>query len=135
MDIIPRMEALFSEFRNDLVEFGEKKRKLPHFTEMLRSPEGLPDAAEGARSIIARGHGRCWLCKITEEKATEKEVMELVRGSEKNKASHTRVLLALRGIDENAKLLAKEKRILTLGLSRINLLMDLYGKSPIVFHE
>jgi len=38
----------------------------------------------------------------------------------------------LKGVDENAKLLAKEKRVLTLGLSRINLLMDLYGNPPII---
>jgi hypothetical protein len=67
-----------------------------------------------------------------EEKATEREVLELVQSFSDKKGSHTKVLLALNGMEDNAKLLAKEKRILTLGLSRINLLMDLYGKSPII---
>ncbi len=130
-----RIKSLFSEFRNDLVEFGEKKRKLPHFTEVLHSAGDVQAPGNGSvRGLVARGHGRCWICKVTEERATEKEVLALVNGSAKTKSSHTKVLLALNGIDENAKLLAKEKRVLTLGLSRVNLLMDLYGKTPIVFH-
>ncbi len=133
LGVVQRVEGLFSEFRNDLVEFGEKKRKLPHFTEVLRSAE--MHGRDLSSRIVARGSGRCWVCQVTQEKATEKEVMELVQGSPKNKTAHTKVLLALKGIDDNGKLLAKEKRVLTLGLSRINLLMDLYGKPPIVFHE
>ena len=66
---------------------------------------------------------------------TEREVLDLVEGTSDNKAPHTKVLLALRGMDENAKLLAKEKRVLTLGLSRINMLMDVYGNSAIIRPE
>ena len=136
-DISTRLVSLLSEFKNDIVELGEKKRKLPYFSEFLRPPaaeQAVDEASanESSRGIIARGHGRCWVCKITQEKATEKEVLELVQGSSERKDSHTKVLVALQGLDENAKLLAKEKRILTLGLSRINLLMDLYGKPPII---
>ena len=138
-DISTRLVGLLSEFKNDIVELGDKKRKLPHFSEFLR-PGPTDQASSGSsRGIIARGHGRCWVCKITEEKATEREVLELVQGASdpaspagRRKTGHTKVLLALKGLDENAKLLAKEKRIFTLGLSRINLLMDLYGKPPII---
>jgi len=131
-DVSTRLVGLLSEFKNDIVELGDKKRKLPHFLEFLR-PGPAGQGADGpSRGIIARGHGRCWVCKITEEKATEREVLELVQGASDRKTGHTKVLLALKGLDENAKLLAKEKRIFTLGLSRINLLMDLYGKPPII---
>ena len=131
-DVSMRLVGLLSEFKNDIVELGEKKRKLPHFSEFLRAPAAVEGADESARRIIARGHGRCWVCKVTEEKATEKEILDLVQATSDRKSGHTKVLLALRGLDENAKLLAKEKRVLTLGLSRINLLMDLYGKPPII---
>ena len=136
-DISMRLVGLLGEFRNDIVEIGEKKRKLPHFSEFLRSsagqslePAGVDD--EPARSIIARGHGRCWVCKVTEEQATEQDVLDLVQSSADRKTVHTKVLLALKGLNDNAKLLAKEKRVLALGLSRINLLMDLYGRPPII---
>lgn len=140
LDVSLRLIGLLSEFKNDIVELGEKKRKLPHFMEFLRLPAGqagLPavspeNGGESSRRIVARGHGRCWVCKITQEKATEREVLELVQDVSDRKSGHTKVLLALQGLEENAKLLAKEKRILALGLSRINLLMDLYGKSPII---
>ncbi len=135
MGVLERVEGLFSEFRNDLVEFGEKKRKLPHFTEVVKPSAGPQDISGSSRKLIARGHGRCWICQVSEKKATEKEVMDLVRGVPANGPAHTKVLLALGGLDENAKLLAKEKHVLTLGLGRVNLLMDLYGKSPIILHE
>ncbi len=128
-----RIAGLFRCFQNDIIEFGEKKRKLPHFTEFL--PGAMVSGGEDSptRELIAKGHGRCWVCKITEEKATEKEVLDLLsRKSGDSKKSSTGVLVALGGLDENAKLLAKEKKIFTLGLSRINVLMDLYGQFPIV---
>ncbi|MBI4432617.1 MAG: AAA family ATPase [Candidatus Omnitrophica bacterium] len=134
MDASDRLLGLFQAFRNDIVEFGERKRVLPHFTEVLKLPESSGSLVGSSRRIIARGHGRCWVCQVVEQKAGEKEVLELVAGEPKTKSrtSQTRVLLALGGLDENAKLLAKEKKILTFGLSRINMLMDVYGKSPIL---
>ena len=130
-----RVTKLFGLFRNEMVELGEKTRQLPHFTEIIPSGAVGEVPAGSSRELIAKGHGRCWVCKIVEQKATEKEVLELVEGSPKNSpASKTRVLVALSGLDENAKLLAKEKKVLTLGLSRINMLMDIYGDFPIV-HE
>ncbi len=127
-----RIMNLFSLFNNEMVEIGEKKRKLPHFTEFIKVPAGS-SGDETVGALIARGHGRCWVCKIVEEKASEKEILELIENSPHNKnVSSTKVLVALNGIEENARLLAKEKKVLTLGLSRINLLMDIYGCSPII---
>lgn len=133
MDVADRVATLFQAFRNDIVEFGEKRRQLPHFTEVIRGADGEGVRDGSARRIIAKGHGRCWICKVVEERATEKEILELVEGDRrKTSASQTRVLVALKGLDENAKLLAKEKKVLTLGLSRLNMLMDVYGKSPVI---
>lgn len=133
LDVGDRVLKLFSLFNNEMVEFGEKRRRLPRFSEFISLDSGSSQAGLAARSVIAKGNGRCWVCKIVEEKATEKEVLDLVaQGAGLKGPSPTRVLVALGGLEENAKLLAKEKRVLTLGLSRINLLMDVYGKSPII---
>ena len=72
-----------------------------------------------------------------EQKATEKEVLDLVRGASScdKKEASTKVLVALRGVDDNAKLLAKERKVLTLGLSKINALMDVYGAAPVVLTQ
>ena len=136
LDIADRVLGLFSLFRNDLIEFGERKRKLPYFTEIVKSqpPGRLKD--QSFRKIVAKGHGACWVCKIVEQKATEKEVLELVQGvSPGKKEAATKVLLAFRGVDDNAKLLAKEKKVFTLGLSKINALMEVYGAAPIIVAE
>ena len=132
IDAADRVVSLFTLFKNEIVEFGEKRRKLPHFTEFIQTDPKAPAPRGSSRSVIAKGHGRCWVCKIVEERATEREVLELVKGCDAKSASPTKVLVALKGLDENAKLLAKEKRVFTLGLSRINMLMDIYGHSPIV---
>ena len=133
MDVMDRVLGLFSQFKNEIVDFGEKKRKLPHFTEFIKYSEDTHVLRGMAKNVIAKGHGRCWVCKIVEERASEKEVLELVRNDAYEKRGvSTKVLVALNGADENAKLLAKEKRVLTLGLSRINMLMDLFGKSPLI---
>ena len=132
MDIGERVMGLFRNFDNDIVEWGEKRRQLPYFSELVCLPSAMLVKDGSIRDIIAKGHGRCWVCKIVEEKATEKEVLALVHGVSDKKGANTKVLLALNGLDENAKLLAKEKHVLTLGLSRLNLLMDLYGKAPVI---
>ncbi len=131
-DIGERVMGLFRNFKDDIVDWGEKRRKLPRFSEFVCLPALTPVKAGSTRDIIAKGGGRCWVCKIVEEKATEKEVLELVRGTANKKSAHTKVLLALDGLDENAKLLAKEKHVLTMGLSRLNLLMDLYDNAPVI---
>lgn len=136
IDVMDRVQSLFSEFKNEIVDFGEKRRKLPHFTEFIKST-GTSGALHGSsRSLIAKGHGRCWVCKVVEERASEKEVLDLVKSEPRDKhVMSTKVLVALNGAEENAKLLAKEKRVLTIGLSRINMLMDIFGKSPIILTQ
>jgi DNA-binding Lrp family transcriptional regulator len=128
-----RILKLFSRFQNEIVEFGEKRRQLPHFTEFIAVPKESQNLKGSARGLIAKGHGRCWICKVVEEKATEKEVLDLLdKNLDKKIPSSTRVLVALKGVDENARLLAKEKKIFTLSLSRINMLMDVYGHLPMI---
>lgn len=132
MDIGERVLGLFRSFGDDMVEWGEKRRRLPRFSEFVRAPGAAQAPSGSVRDLIAKGNGRCWVCKIVEEKATEQEVLSLVHGVSDKKSAHTKVLLALNGLDENAKLLAKERGVLTVGLARLNFLMDLYGNAPVI---
>ncbi|MBI4353481.1 MAG: ATP-binding protein [Candidatus Omnitrophica bacterium] len=133
VDAVDRVSKLFCEFRNDIIDLGEKRRLLPHFTEVTAGDGGAVPSG-GSKRILAKGNGRCWICKVVEEKATEREVMDLTagEGQSKRRFSTTKVLVALKGLEDTAKLLAKERKVLTLGLSKINMLMELYGKAPIV---
>ncbi len=133
MDITERVTRLFGKFKNDLVELGEKTRKLPHFTEFIQ-PEFLdPPKSNSARKLIAKGRGSCWACQITQQKTSEKEILKFVQDAPSgSRPAPTKVLIALNGLEDNAKLLAKEKRVLTLSLSKLNTLMDLYGEIPVI---
>ena len=127
-----RIRDLLGRFNEELIEFGEKKKRLPRFREFISCP-GEATPGGGSRALIAKADGRCWVCRITEGRADEKEVLALTRGAEQaQNPTATKVLIALGGFDENARLLAKEKRVMTLGLAKVNLLLDVYGKAPIV---
>lgn len=134
IDVGDRIAALFESFRNDLVELGEKKRQLPRFTEMLKLDASRADSGS-ARRIIAKGHGRCWVCQIVDGRASESDVLALVGAGRKRTTPQTHVLVALGGFEDTAKLVAKERKVFALGLSRLNFLMDLYGLEPVVRME
>lgn len=124
-----RIVDLFRRFRNELVEFDSKGRQMPAFEEILDEGETLA----GPRPIVAKTPGQSWVCQVLEDKSTEKDVLDFLRQSAAFKSSRTRrILVTLNGMDPNAKLLAKNKKIWTLNLQKINTLMDFYGQSKII---
>lgn len=129
-----RVVELFKCFQNDAIEWDLRTRRLPRFSEIVNITE-RDSSSFGNRDIIARGGGRCWICQIREKRVTEKEVLDFARseeGSSGELPNLTRILIALEGIESTAKVVAKEKKVWTWGLSRLNTLMDLYGKPQIV---
>ncbi len=122
-----RVAGLLKRFRNELVEFESKGRQLPQFDE-VSSPAG---AKRG--TIIARARKQSWVCSVLETKSTEKDVLELIEQGAALKSNRTKkILVALNGIDHNARLLAKNKKVWTLTLQKLNMLMDFYGQSKII---
>lgn len=126
--ILERVKELFTSFKNDIVEMNKKKYKLPHFAEVesriVRDVE-LP--------IVARWGSKYWISQIEEKKVKENDVADFVQKCKKSRYNVQRkILITLKDLDINAKLLAKEEKIWVWGLGDLNLLLDLYGKPLIV---
>lgn len=126
--ILERVKELFVLFKNESVKFGRKKYRLPHFAEVesrtVRDME-LP--------IVARCGNKYWIAQIEEKKASEARVAEFAQKCKRSRYKVQRkILIAPKGMDINARLLAKEEKIWVWGLEELNLLLDLYDKPKVV---
>ncbi len=121
-DITARVEALFKQFRNDVLEMGEKKIQCPQFSEIVFRPTNGRVFPLYARNSKVR-----WLCQIARETIREEDVTFFMEDARKHRQNLQRkILIALDGIDQNAKLLAQEARIQLWTLRDFNALLDLY---------
>ena len=123
-----RVIGLFKLFKNDTVEVDKKNYRLPQFIEVETS------SADGIiLTHQAAGSKKLWLCAVKDREVGENEVAEFALRCKKNKDKiHKRLLITLKGIDVNAKLLASEEKIVTWDINNLNLLFDLYGKQQMI---
>ena len=123
-----RVIGLFKLFKNDTVEVDKRNYRLPQFIEVETS------SADGIiLTHQAAGSKKLWLCAVKDREVGENEVAEFALRCKKNKDKiHKRLLITLKGIDVNAKLLASEEKIVTWDINNLNLLFDLYGKQQMI---
>jgi len=127
-DLTGRLESLFREFRNDVVEVSQKKIKCPTFLELASRPtNGRYFPIQGRTS-----QGR-WFCQVYRDLVTEGDVAGFVDELKRfRKGVQRKVMVALAGIELNAKLMAQEGKIHVWDLESLNALLDLYGKLKII---
>ena len=126
-DLTARLESLFREFRNDVVEISQKKIKCPTFLELASRPtNGRYFPIQGRTS-----QGR-WFCQVYRDTVTEGDVSGFLEELKRfRKGIQRKVMVALGGIELNAKLMAQEGKIQVWDLESLNALLDLYGKLKI----
>ncbi len=128
MDITARVEALFKEFRNDVVEMDQKKFVLPQFSEIAFRPTN-----GRVFPLLARNTKVRWLCQIAGEQVHEEDVVAFLEESKRyRKNVQRRILVTLSGIDQNAKLMAQEAQIQLWDLRNFNSLLDLYDLPKVI---
>ncbi|MDD5428799.1 MAG: ATP-binding protein [Candidatus Omnitrophica bacterium] len=123
-----RIAELFNLFSNELVSIDSKHIRLPHFTkvEIKASNDPIP-------MIMASFRGNSWAARIYERAVNENDVivyikdLKMLGGKVSNK-----LLLAMGGIDENAKLIAKELKITVLDGPAVNKLLTFYGMKRMI---
>lgn len=127
-DAVSKISDLFNRFSNELVSIDSKAIRLPHFTKV--EARSFPS---GRAFIAASLRGRFWIVQIYEDYLSENEIVDYIRNVKQlgYKVSN-KVIAPLHGIDENAKLLAKELKITIWDISTINMLLALYGKNRII---
>ena len=127
-DATGRIVELFNAFSNDLVQIDGKNIRLPHFTKVEAR------AQEAARPVIVASFSRTvWATQVFETPVSENDIVEHIRTLKSlgNKVA-AKIIVPLRGMDENAKLLAKELKCTIWDGNTINMLLTLYGKQRIV---
>jgi len=122
MDLTLRVERLFQLFRNEVVDLGKTRIQCPAFSQIVAKPSNgrvFPIVAKSSRSR--------WLCQVAREKVSEEDIRQFADNSKKSKEiASRRVMISPRGIDLNAKLLAKEEKIAVWGLEDLNQMLDIY---------
>ncbi|MFA6321287.1 MAG: ATP-binding protein [Candidatus Omnitrophota bacterium] len=118
-----RIAELFNLFSNELVSIDSKHMRMPHFTKVE-----VKAVKDSAPVINASFRGNSWVARVYERPINENDVISYIKdvkllgGKVSNK-----VLLAMDGIDENSKLLAKELRISVWDSLTVNKLLNFYG--------
>ncbi|MDD3905091.1 MAG: AAA family ATPase [Candidatus Omnitrophica bacterium] len=123
-----RIAELFNLFGDELISIESRNMRLPHFTKVEVKP--LPD---GNGMIAASFRGNYWMVEVYEHAVNENDVVSYLKSVKTSgyKVAN-RVLIALAGIDENAKLLAKELKISIWDASTLNRFFASYGMKRMV---
>jgi hypothetical protein len=127
-DMIEKIQDLFSLFSNEILPIESKQVRLPHFTKV-----DVKTFLDQKKMIVATYRGSSWLVEPFEKIVDDNDIIDFMR---RMKASglkiSNKVIITLRGIDENTKLLAKELKITIWDLQTMNMLLNLYGKKRLV---
>jgi hypothetical protein len=117
--------ALFGRFADDTVSLDEKVGRLPKFDRIE-----LQSIAPGAPPyVIAESQGRRWCATVREDALTEADVASFDAFCRRQAPRPSRkVVIARRGLDENARLLAKAANMWVWEAADLQRLMGLYGR-------
>ena len=123
-----RAMELFNLFANELVSIDSKHIRLPHFTKVdIKAAQNLPSI------ITASFRGNFWIAQVYERPVNENDIINYLKDVKALDCKvSNKVLLTLSGIDENAKLLAKELKISIWDDSTVNRLLSSYGMKRMI---
>lgn len=127
-DINPRLSELFNMFSNELAEVDSKQIRLPHFTrvEIKSFPDSKP-------FIAASFRGNFWIAVPYINNVNENDIIDYIKNIKTLGCRiSNKVIIPLKGIDENAKLLAKELKITIWNSATVNTLLSFYKKPRII---
>ncbi|MFH1996245.1 MAG: AAA family ATPase [Candidatus Omnitrophota bacterium] len=128
--IFSKVVELFDLFANDYVQHGDKTILLPQFTRV-----GVGTYDDITPHIVATAKNKCWVCRIYTSIINEDDIADCLRNMKSSPQKIAKyVAVPLAGIDENAKLLAKELKIALWDLEFINMLLHVYGKNGVILY-
>lgn len=127
-DTISKITELFNQFSNESVQIDSKCMRLPHFTKVE-----IKCFSSGKSYIAASFRGKSWIVQTYDSDISENDIIEFLKNVKAlDYKISNKIVIPLRDIDENAKLLAKELKISVWEISVINMLLGLYAKKRIV---
>lgn len=127
-DVSRRIEELFRHFGNEMIELGRKKIKCPRFSDIQFKPTN-----GRVFPVIAKNQSTKWIFQVVRECAKEDDVRLFLEDMNKLRSPiQKKVIIALRGVELNAKLLAQESKIQLWDLRDLNTLLDLYNQPKLI---
>jgi len=122
-----RIAELLNCFSNELVQMDNRQMKLPHFTKVeVRK-------FHASRSFVAASfRANFWIVQAHDSVVAENDIVTYIRDIKTldHKISN-KIIVPLKGIEANARLLAKELKISIWENRTLNMLLKLYGKRRI----
>ncbi len=120
-----RLKELFEKFENDIVELDKKRFMLTHFDEIVIKEDN------GLSAVKARRMKKVWFCGIEEGFIDEAKIGTYLEHA-KRKNCIRKILIALDGIDPNARLKALEAKVWIWDQNTLNELFSLFEKPRVV---
>lgn len=126
-----RILELFNQFSDESIEMQKKRMRLHHFKEVKLLDIHSERIKEG---ILARAKNSLWIAGLKMEKTEEEDIIEFAGICKRLKYNkpQKRIFIAFDDIDINARLIAKEEKIITWDTAFINSLFDIFNKPRIV---
>ncbi len=124
ISISERIYNLFALFRNDVVYFAGKRLKLPKFSRIIYK------AVKG-HELLVMGFTRngYWVADFAEKILSDSDVKKFIQKfSGLRRKIGRKILICLKEVEPDAKLLAKEEEIWLWSLKDLNFIFDLYGQ-------
>jgi len=123
-DIITRLVELFNAFSNEMIQVDSRQLRLPRFTKVETGT--FPD---GNKYLAATFRGNSWLVRAYHNTVTEADIVDYIRNAKSLSLKlSNKLVMALGGIDENARLLAKELKLSIWDEPALNNLLSAYAK-------
>ena len=129
-DVVERICDLFRSFRNEKVRIRMNERKLPAFDSV--SCEGISPHLSRLTCVIG---DKEWICHVVRnDMAAEADISGLIEDSPRDGARKAvrRVIIPLKGVEQNAFLLAKDRNIWVWDLRLLNGIFRLYKNHELV---
>ncbi|MCM8783774.1 MAG: ATP-binding protein [Candidatus Omnitrophica bacterium] len=127
--IVERLHELFENFGNETVYFGSRKIKLPNFDniEIKNAHSRLP-------ILTGKTRDKSWIFVVSKGHLNRDLMEEIDCQCNKLKLKKERkFVIALDSVDEDARLIAKETKFITLENRDLDRILKLYGKYRIFY--
>ncbi|MCP4649936.1 MAG: ATP-binding protein [PVC group bacterium] len=120
-DVPQRLKEIFTMFENDIIELDKKRFMLTRFDEIDIKDNNT------ISMVRARRANKHWRCYIEKDFIDELKINEVLSDT-KRKDCIKKILIALKGIDVNARLKALEARMWIWDQNILNQLLTLFEK-------
>ncbi|MFH1837520.1 MAG: ATP-binding protein [Candidatus Omnitrophota bacterium] len=130
MDTADIIRDLFKSFDGEKIKINMKPRKMPRFDSVEKKK-----ISNAIWQITGRTENRKWICNIKQEDIIEdRDIYDLweMKTSGEDEKIMRKIIVPLKGVEQNAYLLAKEQNIWIWSPKQLNKILRLFGKFEIV---